>query len=45
LNIFLKMCGFPHLFLTPTGSRWVGVTPLRGRRSKGFPATPVKLKG
>jgi len=32
LNIFLKMCGFPHLFLTPTGSRWVGVTPLRGRR-------------
>jgi putative transposase len=33
LNIFLKMCGFPHLFLTPTGSRWVGVTPLKGRRS------------
>jgi len=30
LNIYLKMCGFPHLFLT--GSRWVGVTPLRGRR-------------
>ncbi|EHP70920.1 hypothetical protein MetMK1DRAFT_00014240 [Metallosphaera yellowstonensis MK1] len=23
LNISLKMCGFPHLFLTPTGSRWV----------------------
>ena len=23
LNIFLKMCGFPHLFLTPTGNRWV----------------------
>ncbi|EHP71081.1 transposase, IS605 OrfB family, central region [Metallosphaera yellowstonensis MK1] len=32
LNIFLKMCGFPHLFLTPSGSRWVGVIPLRGRR-------------
>jgi len=30
LNIFLKMCGFPHLFLTPTGSRWVGVIPLKG---------------
>jgi len=30
LNIYLKMCGFPHL--SPTGSRWVGVTPLRGRR-------------
>jgi len=30
LNIYLKMCGFPHLFLTPTGSRWVGVTPLKG---------------
>jgi len=32
LNIYLKMCGFPHLFLTPSGSRWVGVIPLRGRR-------------
>ena len=32
LNIYLKMCGFPHLFLTPTGSRWVGVIPLKGRR-------------
>jgi len=30
LNIYLKMCGFPHL--SPSGSRWVGVTPLRGRR-------------
>jgi len=26
------MCGFPHLFFTPTGSRWVGVIPLKGRR-------------
>ena len=44
LNIFLKMCGFPHLFLT--GSRWVGVTPLRGRRGvNGFPRDPVKPKG
>ncbi|QKQ99409.1 hypothetical protein GWK48_02480 [Metallosphaera tengchongensis] len=25
-----KMCGFPHLDATP--SRWVGVTPLMGRR-------------
>ena len=32
LNIYLKMCGFPHLFFTPTGSRWVGVVPLKGRR-------------
>jgi len=32
LNIYLRMCGFPHLFLTPTGSRWVGVIPLKGRR-------------
>jgi len=32
LNIYLKMCGFPHLFLTPSGSRWVGVIPLKGRR-------------
>jgi len=32
LNIFLKMCGFPHLFFTPTGSRWVGVIPLKGWR-------------
>jgi putative transposase len=32
LNIFLKMCGFPHLFFTPSGSRWVGVIPLKGRR-------------
>jgi transposase, IS605 OrfB family, central region len=32
LNIYLKMCGFPHLFFTPSGSRWVGVIPLKGRR-------------
>jgi len=32
LNIYLKMCGFPHLFFTSTGSRWVGVIPLKGRR-------------
>jgi putative transposase len=32
LNIYLKMCGFPHLFFTPTGSRWIGVIPLKGRR-------------
>jgi len=45
LNIFLKMCGFPHLFLTPTGSRWVGVTPLRGRRGKGFPRDSGEAQG
>jgi len=32
LNIYLKMCGFSHLFFTPTWSRWVGVIPLKGRR-------------
>jgi len=30
LNIYLKMCGFPHVRETPRV--WVGVTPLRGRR-------------
>ena len=45
LNIFLKMCGFPHLFLTPSGSRWVGVTPLRGRRSNGFPRDSGEAQG
>jgi len=36
LNIYLKVCGFPHLFLTPSGSRWVGVIPLKGwRRMSG----------
>jgi len=45
LNIFLKMCGFPHLFLTPSGSRWVGVTPLRGRRSNGFPRDSCEAQG
>jgi transposase, IS605 OrfB family, central region len=30
LNIFLKMCGFPHIRDIPRV--WVGVTPLRGRR-------------
>jgi len=44
LNIFLKMCGFPHLFLT--GSRWVGVTPLRGRRGvNGFPRDSGEAQG
>jgi len=46
LNIFLKMCGFPHLFLTPSGSRWVGVTPLRGLRGvSGFPRDPGEAQG
>jgi len=30
LNIYLKMCGFPHVRDIPRV--WVGVTPLRGRR-------------
>ena len=30
LNIYLKMCGFPHIRDIPRV--WVGVTPLRGRR-------------
>ncbi|BDB97441.1 RNA-guided endonuclease InsQ/TnpB family protein [Saccharolobus caldissimus] len=30
LNIYLKMCGFPHIRETPRV--WVGVTPLKGRR-------------
>ncbi|GGT88463.1 hypothetical protein GCM10007116_03080 [Sulfodiicoccus acidiphilus] len=30
LNIFLKVCGFPHVRDIPRV--WVGVTPLRGRR-------------
>ena len=45
LNIFLKMCGFPQIFLTPTGSRWVGVTPLRGQRSNGFPRDSGEAQG
>jgi putative transposase len=47
LNTYLKMCGFPHLFLTPTGSRWVGVTPLRGRRrmSRAMPHDSVEAQG
>jgi hypothetical protein len=39
------MCGFSHIFLTPTGSRWVGVTPLRGRRSNGFPRDSCEAQG
>jgi len=30
LNIYLKMCGFPHIRDIP--QMWVGVTPLKGRR-------------
>ncbi|MFP3205221.1 MAG: transposase, partial [Metallosphaera yellowstonensis] len=45
--IFLKMCGFPHLSLAPTGSRWVGVAPLRGRRrmSGAMPRDPCEAQG
>jgi len=30
LNIYLKMCGFPHIRDIPRV--WVGVIPLKGRR-------------
>ena len=44
LNIYLRMCGFPHLFLT--GSRWVGVIPLKGRRGmNGFPRDSGEAQG
>ena len=47
LNIYLKMCGFPHLFLTPSGSRWVGVIPLKGRRGMNgaMPRDSVEAQG
>jgi len=47
LNIYLKMCGFPHLFFTPTGSRWVGVIPLKGRRGMNgaIPRDSVEAQG
>jgi putative transposase len=47
LNIYLKMCGFPHLFFTPTGSRWVGVIPLKGRRGMNgaMPRDSVEAQG
>jgi len=43
LNIFLKMCGFPHIREIPRV--WVGVTPLRGRRGNGFPRDSVEAQG
>jgi putative transposase len=46
LNIYLRMCGFPHLFFTPTGSRWVGVIPLKGRRGmNGFSRDSGEAQG
>nr|CAB56750.2 putative transposase [Acidianus ambivalens] len=33
LNIYLKMCGFPHIRDIPRV--WVGVIPLKGRRGNG----------
>jgi len=44
LNIYLKMCGFPHVRETPRV--WVGVTPLRGRRGvNGFPRDSGEAQG
>jgi len=43
LNIFLKMCGFPHIREIPRV--WVGVIPLRGRRGNGFPRDSVEAQG
>jgi len=45
LNIYLKMCGFPHIRDIPRV--WVGVTPLRGRRrmSGAMPRDPGEAQG
>jgi putative transposase len=44
LNIYLKMCGFPHIRDIPRV--WVGVTPLRGRRGvNGFPRDSGEAQG
>jgi putative transposase len=45
LNIHLKMCGFSHIRDIPR--MWVGVIPLKGRRSMNgyFPMTSMKSKG
>ncbi|MQL54361.1 RNA-guided endonuclease InsQ/TnpB family protein [Acidianus ambivalens] len=43
LNIYLKMCGFPHIRDIPRV--WVGVIPLKGRRGNGFPRDSVEAQG
>ncbi|MGC9182327.1 RNA-guided endonuclease InsQ/TnpB family protein, partial [Caldisphaera sp.] len=43
LNIFLKMCGFPHIREIPR--MWVGVIPLKGRRGNGLSRDPVEAQG
>jgi len=45
LNIYLKMCGLPHIRDIPRV--WVGVTPLKGRRrmSRAMPRDPGEAQG
>ncbi|MFP3234351.1 MAG: transposase [Sulfolobaceae archaeon] len=43
LNIYLKMCGFPHIRDIPR--MWVGVIPLKGWRGNGFPRDSVEAQG
>jgi putative transposase len=43
LNIYLKMCGFPHIRDIPRV--WVGVIPLKGRRGNGFPRDSGEAQG
>ncbi|AEE93293.1 IS607 family transposase protein TnpB [Acidianus hospitalis W1] len=43
LNIYLKMCGFPHIRDIPR--MWVGVIPLKGRRGNGFPRDSGEAQG
>jgi putative transposase len=43
LNIYLKMCGFPHILGIPR--LWVGVIPLKGRRGNGFPRDSGEVQG
>jgi putative transposase len=45
LNIYLKMCGFPHIRDIPRV--WVGVIPLKGRRGMNgaMPRDSVEAQG
>ncbi|MQL56078.1 RNA-guided endonuclease InsQ/TnpB family protein [Acidianus ambivalens] len=43
LNIYLKMCGFPHIRYIPRV--WVGVIPLKGRRGNGFTRDSGEAQG
>jgi putative transposase len=43
LNIYLKMCGFPHIRDIPRV--WVGVIPLKGRRGYGLSRSSGEAQG